>query len=137
MAESLLRVAPPDWEVEQVVVLDWYDGPREGFCRLRFPAAEFHFKVVAERPAEDDVDDRVFAVATLPAGAMQELLPYLSFAGEPSKPVWIPRWQSSDEDEIRSANRAVEAMIHSATATGLLVRSPDFVRFLGVWARSP
>lgn len=43
--------------VGQVIVFDWYDGPRSGVVRFAVPSGEFAFGLLDERPCEDDVDD--------------------------------------------------------------------------------
>lgn len=55
-----LRVIP-------TVVLEWYDGPLEGFADVMKDDQCWHFKIVADRFRPDDLDDRVFAFTRLSA----------------------------------------------------------------------
>ena len=49
MFEDVLASQPcANWQTQQVIVVDWYDGPREGLCHLAQPASEFYFVVLAE-----------------------------------------------------------------------------------------
>src|SRR5262245_38660422 len=98
-----MQADPMTWRVDKVVVLDWYDGPRAGLCRLRTPQAEYSFELVDERPTDDGLDDRLFALSLLPPGAMDRILPLLHFAGPPVLPVWVPCWASSDARELAAA----------------------------------
>ncbi len=129
----MLDISPHDWKVSQVVVLDWYDGPRSGFARLKFPVVEIHFELLAERPTPNGLDDRLFAINILPEGTLAALLSALRFAGAPATPVWAPRWESSDKSELECANRAVADAKNSAVTTMLVIRSSDFIEFQGCW----
>jgi hypothetical protein len=46
---------PPasEWEAEQVIVLDGYDGPRSGVCRLEHPAIQVSFDLLDDTWASD------------------------------------------------------------------------------------
>ncbi len=130
---ALIDTPCPDWKVDQAIVWDWYDGPRSGFARLKFPSAEFQFELLAERPTEEGLDDRLFAVSALPAGTLETLLSVCSFAGEPVSPIWIPRWASHDRSVLERAEAAIAAAKDSAIATTLVIRSSGFETFQGCW----
>jgi hypothetical protein len=53
LEHKLLSTPVDQWTVRQVVVLDWYDGPREGVCSLASPGGEFFFELLAERPSDE------------------------------------------------------------------------------------
>lgn len=129
----LLQTDPKAWRVDQVIVFDWYDGPREGICRLLHPQVEFHFQLLAERPTRDGLDDRLFGVTVLPEGSIGTLASALSFAGEPVHPVWVPRWESSNPLDLDAANRAIGVALSKGTQVGIVVRTADFVEFSGCW----
>lgn len=135
--KSMSDTDPKKWEVDQVIALDWYDGARAGLCRLRVPKAEFQFELLAERPTEDGLDDRLFAVSTIPAGTLEAVLSSLSFAGPPATPVWAPRWESRNQSDLEGANQAIARAKRSAVATALVIRTSDFVTFLGCWETRP
>jgi len=131
--EELTATPPEHWQTEQVIVLDWYDGPRAGLCRLRSPVAEFQFELRAERATEDDLDDRLFSIAMLRAGAFAEVLDASKFLGTPARPIWVPRWESCDKEALERADQAVEHAKQQAIATPFVVRTRDFVSFSGLW----
>ncbi|HEY3356424.1 MAG TPA: hypothetical protein VGQ83_24450 [Polyangia bacterium] len=134
MTTSDLTATPPgDWKVDQVIAFDWYDGARAGFCRLRSPRIEFAFELLAERPTEDGLDDRLFTIRVLPDGTVAAMLLRLAFAGAPASPVWAPRWETSNPGELESAGRAIEQACDQAAPTNLVIRTSDFVAFSGCW----
>lgn len=130
---ALIDTPCTDWKVDQVIVLDWYDGPHAGFARLKFPVVEFQFELLAERPTEEGLDDRLFVVKAVPVGTLQTLLAICLFAGEPAKPIWSPRWESNDPSDLERAEAAIAAAEDSAIATTLVIRSSDFEVFQGCW----
>lgn len=109
MLEELLSLDPTEWHGGQMIALDWYDGPRKGFCRLARPAVEFYFTLLDERRDPDGQDDRLFAVYALPLGAGEQL-------------DWTD-WHPHNAD----------ALIGSATPTDIVVYAKDMSHFLGCW----
>lgn len=130
---SLLDVVPQRWKVDQVIVLDWYDGPRSGFCRLTEPSVDILLELLDERQTEDGLDDRLFSLSRLAEGTFDAVLSSLSFAGTPAKPVWVPLWQSCNHVDLERANAAVQYARALALPTPLVTRTSDCVRFRGIW----
>ena len=65
--EQLLGSLPcQKWQTRQAIVLDWYDGPRQGLCALDKPGGEFVFEILDERVNEQGLDDRLFRLRALP-----------------------------------------------------------------------
>lgn len=121
------------WITDQVVGLDWYDGPRCGFCRLKYPEVDFYFELVAERSTPDGLDDRLFSVAIIAKETFNEVMASLAFAGDPVKPVWLPRWYSPKQTDLEHADKVIEHAIKTATITTIVIRTSDFNNFLGAW----
>src|SRR5207248_66436 len=96
LAAQLAAAPVARWRTRRAVVLDWYDGPREGVCALAEPACEFYFELLDERPTADDLDDRLFRLSALPPGSVAALLACLAGQGEPAGPVWVPVWRFAD-----------------------------------------
>ncbi len=86
-------LAPPDWTADQVIVFDWYDGPRQGVVCLKEPPCEFSFELLAEKPNPDDLDHRLFRVSELPAGSVAQILEAIRVLGKPTGIVWVPVWK--------------------------------------------
>jgi len=133
MPDVLLTTDVNKWIVDQVVVQDWYDGPRAGLCRMRVPVVEFDFKLLAERQAAEGPDDRLFTIGILPPGSVDSILSVLDFAGALVSPVWVPRWECSEQSRLEIANHAIELAHKKAIPTCIILRSDDFVTFSGCW----
>lgn len=129
--EDLTEYPAECWVADQSVVLDWYDGPRAGLCRLRTPRIEFVFDLLAERATPDGLDDRLFSIGIVPNGTVTRLTEELTFAGAPTSPVWVPMWQGTPE-QLRDANRAVVEAKSSAKEPRFVVSSSDMTSFRGL-----
>lgn len=136
LEEMLLAIPPQEWRTQQLVVLDWYDGPRTGFCRLACPEAEFYFSLLDERYNPHGLDDRLLAVHQLPPGLYEELLQVLSFLGGPEGQVWCPIWLHPDPARLEQGRSQVEALIGRTRPTGLVVLTRNGRDFLGCWRKS-
>ncbi len=133
MLEDMQLEDPASWQVQQVLVFDWYDGPRSGFCWLIDPSIEFLFQLLDERPTEDDLDDRIYSLSELPRGTCRVLMTHLAPLGEPSGKVWCPIWQHPDPRVLKELDDEIDAIIKNATPTGLVVHSRDMILFRGCW----
>jgi hypothetical protein len=71
-----------------VVILDWDDGPRTGFCTMAQPPCTFHFALLAKRLLPDDLDGRVFRLSEASEGTMEQVLFILGGLGPPKTPLW-------------------------------------------------
>jgi hypothetical protein len=130
---SLLKTDLSAWVVEQVIVQDWYDGPRSGICRLRVPAIELVFEMLDERYVEDDRDDRLYGIKIASPGAVDSVLKALDFAGPPASPIWSPIWRSSDPAQLETASQVIDGVYRQAVATNVVLLSRDFRTFAGRW----
>lgn len=75
---SLARAlaATPIFEVDvtKEIILDWRDGPFEGFLSVANPLSHWHFRIVAGYERPDDVDDRLFALSPMTDTLMSQAL---------------------------------------------------------------
>lgn len=134
--ENVLSAVPvEDWKVQQVVVFDWSDGPREGLCELARPKCCFYFEVVEERPTEDGLDDRFFSVSATPPDSVEKVLSILGELGLPSKPTWVPVWNFRTEEVRLRVERRLDDLLNDLEKSDLIVRTPDMVHFLGTARR--
>lgn len=130
----LLTTPPASWRVERVIALDWYDGPRQGLCRLADPEVEFVFRLLAERTTPDDLDDRVFAVERLPAGSVASAVAALAPFGSPRNATWVPVMRHPDRNVREESKAALDAIQRRATSTPVVFYTRDFETFLGCWS---
>jgi hypothetical protein len=115
---SLMSIPPREWVVGQVVVFDWFDGPRAGVARMLRPECEFAFELLDERPRSDDLDDRLFRVSELPAGSVAMILDAIRCLGSPASLVWVPAWTFPSEEERQRADEEIEHILSAKKRTG-------------------
>jgi hypothetical protein len=130
--ENLLASIPvEEWVPDQVVVFDWFDGPREGVARMHNPPCEFFFGLLAERYTPDDLDDRLFGLSELPPGSVAKLLDTIHLLGEPVNEVWVPVWQFPNEVEQSEVERETDRLLSLRRTTNLVIWTKDMRTFLG------
>lgn len=129
--------AAPDWKADQIIALDWYDGPRSGVCRFNVPALEASFELLDERPTIDDLDDRLYYLRRLPAGSVQELATsLLTQCGAPQAPTWSPIWPT-DTGARTALDQVVSKILERGQDMDVILLSRDFQRILQVWTGQP
>ena len=131
--DALTSLQPSNWVVDQVVVFDWFDGPRQGVARMAKPECEFAFELLAERHNPDGLDDRLFRVSELPAGSLARILDVIQRLGSPANAVWVPVWKFSSEDERLQADHEIDHILSQQKSTRLVIHSRDMTTFLGCW----
>lgn len=133
LEKSLASVPPAEWVANQVIVFDWYDGPRQGVACLGRPMCEFAFTLLAERPCPDGLDDRLFRVSELPANSVARILGLLRPQGSPSHKVWVPVWQPGRAEERSQVDQEIDSILSQQRDTGLVIATRDMETFLGCW----
>jgi hypothetical protein len=133
MEQDLLTTSPATWKVAQAIVFDWYDGPREGLCRLASPAVEFRFRLLDERPTADAPDDRLLRLDELPAGSIERALSALEDLGKPQAPIWTPIWKFSSVQARQRAEAFLAQTEQQARPTSIVIHTRDLSEFLGCW----
>ena len=132
--ETFLATIPvSEWETKLTIVLDWFDGPREGICSLSNPVAEFYFELLDERPTADDLDDRLFRLREIPPGSVNEVLFLIRDLGSPTNTIWVPVWKFSDEKAKQKAESYLENLRTNARPISIIISTPDFIHFRGCW----
>jgi len=130
---SLLALPAKNWKAKQVVVFDWYDGPREGICELEVPKVCFSFELLAERTTKDDLDDRIFRLSILPSDAVQRAIGVLNVIGEPANSVWVPLWKFPSEASRVRVEDEINRILDAKKRTDVIVWSRNMLEFLGCW----
>lgn len=130
---------PPasEWNTDQVIALDWYDGPRSGVCRFNNPALEASFELLDERATIDDLDDRLYYLQELPTGSVQELAEAVSAqCGTPRTPIWVPIWPTELEAG-KALAESVSRILKRGRDMDVILLSRDFGRILRIWTGQP
>lgn len=122
------------WSLDQSIILDWYDGPREAFVKMNVPeAVELYLSLLDERVSPNDLDERIFMAHIIPDGTFDKLMNELKFLGTPTTNIWVPIWENSDPIALENARKRIIAAKTSGKFDGLLVASKDLKRIIGVW----
>jgi hypothetical protein len=130
--ETALASVPPDqWAARQVVVFDWFDGPREGVAWMAKPDCEFFFELLDEQSTADDLDDRWFRLSELPKGTVAGILAALRGLGEPANTLWVPRWRFEIETERAKVEQEIDRLLARRRRTDIVVRTRDMIDFAG------
>ncbi len=133
MQDTLATLPPKEWVVDQVVVFDWYDGPRHGVARLAKPECEFAFDMLEERHNPDGLDLRLFRVNELPTGSVGLVLNAIRCLGAPANKVWVPtRKFESPEDQIQ-ADQEIDRILSQQAPTAIAFCSSDMITFAECW----
>lgn len=133
LEKALLSVAPADWKVQQIIVFEWLDGPREGICEMEHPPCSFYFEILAEQKIAGAFVDRLFTVSEIRAGVVSEVIDVFRDAGPPTSPVWAPHGAYASDEEQQRVEDAVERLTSPRAPTRLLIRTCDMVKFTEVW----
>ena len=116
------------WAVEQLIILDWYDGPRSGFCKMTRPKVRFYFEVIADCYLQDDTDDHLFQLSDCPTEKLDAVIEIFAKVGQPQKPSWIPSGNMDLEDE-----KQIETIISELEASSIIVQSHNMTEFSCCW----
>jgi hypothetical protein len=119
------------------VILDWHDGPREGFLRFEVPPSTWYFRLLAQTTDPDDVDNRVFWFAPAPDDTLPRLHSALLPLGPPPRPFWTPVWRFPDDASRDLADATVAELVGRVAPPEVLVESRDLTTFRRVWLSVP
>ncbi|GHF93126.1 MULTISPECIES: hypothetical protein [Amycolatopsis] len=124
LAERLLSTPPANLRVERLAVLDWYDGPIEGYLRVADPGSCWHFEVVAAAHPDKGPGERHYALSAAPDDVFERLREFL----EPPSTgrVWVPRGPSGAEE-------ALDRLKQALPGPALVVRSTYLYDLTAVW----
>lgn len=120
------------WEIEQMVIIGWYDGPTEGVCQMKYPVCSLYFTILGQR-FDQRSDDRLYRVSWLPMGAVWQLIEAYRALGPHTSPIWAISRMLDDEEDRRRAEIVKDAIKQSAVDAGLIIRSVNMETFLDYW----
>jgi hypothetical protein len=132
-ARELLAVPAGNLAVSEAVVLDWYDGPLEGFLRFDVPPTTWQFKLFAERAENEAPDDRLFLLSEVPVGLWKKLIAALAGKENTEAATQIPSWQFATPAARAAADEAVAQLERSCRPAELLVRLSGSMTISHMW----
>lgn len=113
----------------RVIVLDWYDGPREGFLTTARPELEAYFRIHGERRVADDMDDRIFALYEVPRGTVDAIGRAFRIDNTTQLMVTLPQAAASAEAAL---NAQIEEL-RARSKANYYLRTKDFESVVGFW----
>jgi len=103
----------------RIIALGFYDGPTSGILQCQACASVYKFDML---DWSEDHNIRVFRLAALPPGALNECLTVLSPLEPPRWPVWAPpRSRYASADAAQDADQELEAIVERAQPAKLIV----------------
>jgi hypothetical protein len=105
----------------RMVIFDWYDGPTSGILVCQACTAEYAFSMIDWDPQHEI---RVFSLAGLPSGSLQEVIDF--FGEAPEWPVWFPAQLKTPTEEFRSRLGILDQILEKA----------GMPKFIVAWSRS-
>jgi hypothetical protein len=88
-----------------MIALDFYDGPTAGVAECAACHAEYLFEML---DCDDYQDVRIFSLAPLPAGSLEQVLSVCPKSQAPRWPVWCVIWKFPTEAQREAASQHVD-----------------------------
>lgn len=107
--------------LNRMVIFDWYDGPTSGILVCEACTAEYAFSMI-DWDSQHEI--RVFSLAPLPSGSLQEVIDF--FGQAPEWPVWFPAHLKTPTEEFRSRLGTLDRILEKA----------GMPKFIVAWNRS-
>lgn len=126
-------LSPDKWKVEQVIVFDWYDWPRRGFCKMAQPATCFYFEVLADAYSEEDTDDHLYQISSCDTTNFDEVIQIFTTVDQPRKPIWIP---SNNSNLSADDEREIAQIISQVKPTDIVIQSRNMLEFSRCWVKA-
>lgn len=107
---------------KRILSLGYYDGPTMGIAQCDNCQAEYKFDIFSW---DDQQDIRIYGLFPLPPGGLSKIIDALSLMGPPEWPIWIPRWDFSDEQLRIAIDDLVKEVIGGSEMLKGLVAAKD------------
>jgi hypothetical protein len=133
LQKALMSLPFEQWQVKQLIVLDWHDGPREGVCEMLQPACSFYFKIIAEEMHKGGHTGALFSINELPIKTTAQIIATLADLNQPINQVWVPIWIFPNEAAQLDAEKSLEELLSLRSKSNIIIRSKDMIVFMGCW----
>jgi hypothetical protein len=134
---EFVSMAVGDIRPAECIVLDWHDGPREGFIRFEAPASTWYFRLLAQTTDPDDLDTRIFWFSPAPDDTLPRLHEALRPLGPPPRPFWTPVWRFPDDASRQRADATVAELVGRVGPAEVVIESKDLTSLRRVWLTVP
>lgn len=131
--QHLASRLPAEIEIEQAIVLDWYDGPLEGFLTIVDLNFTWYFQIVAEKTRSEAPDDRLYLLFEAPINSVDRLTEVLAEDERATKPLWIPSWRFRDPLTRKRADALVADLKNHVTEARIILRSSNLLQTEDIW----
>ena len=125
------------WKTNALFVLDYYDGPLEGFGKFEIPETYFYFRLLGERVESNNLDDRIYTLNIIEYVDFQKIenILKINFKNKSNGTFGFPYSEklNSDESSEKELSFTLTEIISKLDSPELIVRSRDFNSFLNVW----
>jgi hypothetical protein len=126
-------LSPDQWQMEQVIVFDWHDGPRSGFCKMIQPTVSFYFEILTDCYSQNDTDDHLYQLSFCEVEKFNKVIEIFAQVEPPQKPIWIPSGNSELEAEVEIE---LDKIISQVEISSIIVQSCNMIEFSCCWVKS-
>jgi hypothetical protein len=120
--------------LERAIILDWHDGPLEGFLRLFGIDYTWYFQIVGERTTSDGPDDRLYILFEAAADSLDRLSEVLAEDEATVGELWVPSWDFRDTDAQQRAEAVLATLLGLVGRAEVFLRSSNLLKIEGVWS---
>ncbi len=129
---NLISTPTTLWNVQRVIALDWYDGPRSGVCWLASPACQLYFELHAEQWNEGKLGSRLYRLSVMRNGDFEIVEELFAAHGDEQRPLWSPHGDLP-EAELQHIDLVLAEISARKESTRLIVRSEDMLTIEELW----
>lgn len=132
-AAEILAVPRGDITVSHAIVLDWYDGPIEGYLKFEVLPTAWRFKLFAEHSEDEDSDSRIYLLSEVPVELWDRLSESVRNQVSSTSVMWVPSWQFESDDDRAAADDVVAGLEDSAGPPELMIRASATMVISEAW----
>lgn len=132
-AQQLAEISPAAITLDRAIVIDWQDGPLEGFLRIKNIDFSWYFQVIGERTESDFPDDRVYVLFQASNDSLERLDEVLPTEGPSPGTLRVPIWRFRDTFAQKRAEDVLSQVLAEVGRAEILLRSTSLVDIQDIW----
>jgi hypothetical protein len=133
-ARQLAEIPPASIKLDRAIVIDWQDGPLEGFLRISDIDCSWYFQIIGERTKSDLSDDRIYVLFQASNDSLERLTEVLPTDGPPTGRLWVPIWRFRDSLAQNRAEEVLARVLDEVGQAEVLLRSSNLVDIQNIWS---